>query len=124
MVRFPLKAPPPNRHVVKLHGYEKAANQRERAERRRDLLRWAGYGSVAAVAGFGATWLALRPPDMSSIRPAVSSGSIARGVYHPNCDAARAAGAAPLYRGQPGYRQGLDADNDGIACEPLPRRRW
>lgn len=34
-----------------------------------------------------------------------------------NCSAARAAGAAPLYRGQPGYASHLDRDNDGIACE-------
>lgn len=38
-------------------------------------------------------------------------------VYYANCDAARAAGAAPLYRGQPGYRSALDRDNDGVACE-------
>ncbi|MFI6366029.1 excalibur calcium-binding domain-containing protein [Nocardia sp. NPDC050630] len=38
-------------------------------------------------------------------------------VYYPNCDAARAAGAAPLHRGDPGYRSKLDRDNDGIACE-------
>jgi hypothetical protein len=38
-------------------------------------------------------------------------------VYYANCDAARAAGAAPLHRGDPGYRSGLDRDNDGIACE-------
>ena len=39
-------------------------------------------------------------------------------VYYPNCDAARATGAAPIHRGQPGYRPQLDADSDGIACEP------
>lgn len=38
-------------------------------------------------------------------------------VYYPNCAAARAAGAAPLYVGEPGYRSGLDRDGDGIACE-------
>ncbi|MFI6938539.1 excalibur calcium-binding domain-containing protein [Streptomyces sp. NPDC050418] len=27
------------------------------------------------------------------------------------------AGAAPIYRGQPGYRSGLDRDGDGIACD-------
>ena len=43
-------------------------------------------------------------------------------IYYPNCAAARAAGAAPIYVGQPGYRPGLDADNDGIACEPF--RNW
>ncbi|WP_240959902.1 excalibur calcium-binding domain-containing protein [Novosphingobium olei] len=39
------------------------------------------------------------------------------GGYYPNCAAARAAGAAPLRRGDPGYRAGLDRDDDGIACE-------
>lgn len=39
-------------------------------------------------------------------------------AYYARCSDARAAGAAPIYRGQPGYRPGLDADNDGVACEP------
>lgn len=38
-------------------------------------------------------------------------------VYYKNCSEARAAGAAPIYRGEPGYRPALDRDNDGIACE-------
>jgi micrococcal nuclease len=38
-------------------------------------------------------------------------------VYYANCAEARAAGAAPLHRGQPGYREGLDRDKDGVACE-------
>ena len=38
-------------------------------------------------------------------------------VYYPNCAAARAAGAAPIYRGQPGYGPHLDRDGDGKACE-------
>lgn len=40
-----------------------------------------------------------------------------RGVFR-NCASARAAGAAPLYRGQPGYGPHLDRDGDGVACEP------
>jgi hypothetical protein len=39
-------------------------------------------------------------------------------AYYPNCSAARAAGAAPIYAGQPGYREEMDGDLDGIACEP------
>ena len=39
------------------------------------------------------------------------------GTYYKNCAEARAAGAAPIYRGEPGYREKLDRDNDGIACE-------
>ena len=39
-----------------------------------------------------------------------------------NCAEARARGLAPARRGQPGYAPWLDADNDGIACEPYRRR--
>jgi hypothetical protein len=42
-------------------------------------------------------------------------------VTYPNCKAAWAAGAAPLYAGQPGYRAEMDGDGDGIACEPIRR---
>nr|WP_240049024.1 excalibur calcium-binding domain-containing protein [Parerythrobacter lutipelagi] len=38
-------------------------------------------------------------------------------VYYANCDAVRAAGKAPLRRGDPGYRPALDRDSDGFACE-------
>lgn len=38
-------------------------------------------------------------------------------AYFANCAAAKAAGAAPLHRGSPGYRAGLDRDGDGVACE-------
>ena len=41
----------------------------------------------------------------------------ASNVYYRNCSAARAAGAAPVYRGQPGYASHLDRDNDGVGCE-------
>ena len=33
------------------------------------------------------------------------------------CKEAKAAGAAPLYAGQPGYSRTLDRDGDGVACE-------
>ncbi len=38
-------------------------------------------------------------------------------AYFANCTDARAAGAAPLRRGDPGYRSALDRDGDGVACE-------
>lgn len=49
----------------------------------------------------------------SSGRTSSSSGS----VYYQNCSAARAAGAAPVYRGEPGYARRLDRDGDGVGCE-------
>lgn len=39
------------------------------------------------------------------------------GTYYPNCSAARAAGAAPVLLGEPGYSRRLDRDGDGRACE-------
>ncbi len=38
-------------------------------------------------------------------------------AYYANCTEVRNAGAAPLLMGEPGYRSGLDRDNDGVACE-------
>ncbi|MFF3150969.1 excalibur calcium-binding domain-containing protein [Streptomyces sp. NPDC057927] len=38
-------------------------------------------------------------------------------VYYENCAAARAAGAAPVHVGDPGYSRHLDRDGDGVGCE-------
>lgn len=51
-------------------------------------------------------------------REAEARAATESSVYYRNCDAARAAGAAPIRAGQPGYREGMDGDGDGIACEP------
>lgn len=59
----------------------------------------------------------------SGYRPSTSSASSAlqpsdaAGAPFPNCAAARAAGAAPVRRGDPGYSSRLDRDGDGIGCE-------
>lgn len=37
--------------------------------------------------------------------------------YYANCSEARAAGAAPVYAGEPGYGPHLDRDGDGVGCE-------
>lgn len=52
----------------------------------------------------------------TTVKPEARAGSAAAGPFA-NCAAARAAGAAPIHRGDPGYRSGLDGDGDGIACE-------
>ena len=49
--------------------------------------------------------------------PAATTATTAAAVYYASCDDARAAGAAPLRAGQPGYRPVLDRDGDGVACE-------
>ncbi|WP_413452860.1 excalibur calcium-binding domain-containing protein [Georgenia phoenicis] len=45
--------------------------------------------------------------------PSSSGGS----AYYKNCTAAREAGAAPVYAGDPGYARHLDRDGDGVGCE-------
>lgn len=56
-----------------------------------------------------------RPSTAPAPRDEPSRGS--SDVYYENCTAAREAGAAPLHRGEPGYRSQMDGDGDGIACE-------
>lgn len=46
-----------------------------------------------------------------------SSRRSSRSAYYANCSAARAAGAAPVYSGDPGYARRLDRDGDGVGCE-------
>lgn len=38
-------------------------------------------------------------------------------VHYSNCKEAKAAGAAPIRKGEPGYGKHLDRDGDGIACD-------
>lgn len=45
------------------------------------------------------------------------AGSGAAPAYFANCTAAREAGAAPVYAGDPGYGRHLDRDGDGVGCE-------
>ena len=38
-------------------------------------------------------------------------------MTYSGCREVRRLGKAPLYVGQPGYREEMDGDGDGIACE-------
>ncbi|MFC7847083.1 excalibur calcium-binding domain-containing protein [Arthrobacter sp. NPDC057388] len=66
----------------------------------------------AAAAKLAAPPAAVQPAPAAPVVPAAPAAA-----YYPNCAAARAAGAAPLYAGSAGYRAGLDRDADGVACE-------
>lgn len=64
------------------------------------------------------------PPPPQQFRPAYSSASGSddrkpdrQGGAYENCTAARAAGAAPVRIGEPGYGAHLDRDGDGVGCE-------
>ena len=59
------------------------------------------------------------PASVSAPRyqPSPQASSFSGGISYRNCSEARSAGAAPVRRGEPGYGQHLDRDNDGIGCE-------
>ena len=52
-----------------------------------------------------------------AVRAAPAKAAPASGRAYRNCADARAAGAAPVRRGDPGYGPHLDRDNDGVGCE-------
>ncbi|MFF0543272.1 excalibur calcium-binding domain-containing protein [Nocardia thailandica] len=63
-----------------------------------------GTGSSSLDAALGAT-------GSASLTQTGSAGGSFR-----NCDEAKAAGRAPLFRGEAGYAPYLDPDGDGLAC--------
>lgn len=100
---------------------DRRTHTRER-RRQREAQSEIGYVQIAffAAMAFGATWFAL--PQVQSLYATGTMSpeeraAIEASVHYPGCDQVRAQGNAPLYRGQPGYREGMDGDGDGIACE-------
>jgi hypothetical protein len=63
------------------------------------------------------------PQDALGFSPQPDGRAPSSGGEYPNCAAARAAGAAPVRRGDPGYGSHLDRDGDGVGCEPHRGRR-
>jgi hypothetical protein len=75
----------------------------------------AGAALLGATAGF--VWSAMPPAvHQSPEERARIEGSVTYG----GCNEVRALGKAPLRAGEPGYRETMDGDGDGIACEPHP----
>ncbi|WP_119719195.1 excalibur calcium-binding domain-containing protein [Cognatilysobacter tabacisoli] len=73
-------------------------------------------GSAPARSSYAAS--ATPAASLSSTGNALRSLSDAPAVgAYRNCSHARAAGAAPVRRGEPGYGAHLDRDGDGIGCE-------
>jgi hypothetical protein len=70
--------------------------------------------AMLGLAG-GYAWSTMPPAAFQSSE---ERQKVERSVYYSGCNEARAAGKAPIYAGQPGYREGMDGDSDGVACEP------
>ncbi|WP_404370803.1 excalibur calcium-binding domain-containing protein [Sphingomonas sp. MMS24-J45] len=85
-----------------------------------------GAGALGVVLGIGS--VVTSPQGRAAVATKASTVAVATGLKRARkpqpgddwggCNAARAAGTAPIYRGEPGYRADMDGDNDGIACEP------
>ncbi|QOD04297.1 excalibur calcium-binding domain-containing protein [Pseudarthrobacter sp. BIM B-2242] len=95
---------------------EKAAADKAAADQAAAQLaaEQAAAQKAAEAAAQAAKPAPVAPAPAPAPAPAVQAPAAA---YYANCAAAKAAGAAPLYRGQPGYRAGMDGDSDGVACE-------
>jgi hypothetical protein len=52
------------------------------------------------------------PPDVGTRAAPAPTGTV-----YADCDAVRAAGAAPIRRGEPGWSDAFDGDGDGVGCE-------
>lgn len=96
-----------------------AAAEREAKEAKRGLWGPPCNGDTASspatvTSGSAAT---VPSPSLAPPPPVPSAPASPASVYYKNCDAARAAGAAPIQVGEPGYRKGLDRDGDGTACD-------
>lgn len=83
-----------------------------------------GFGSLAlaAAGGFVASDYVRQDPEPARYALTASVGSFEGAgdgfdVYFRNCSDARAAGAAPVRYGDPGYASHLDRDNGGVGCE-------
>lgn len=77
----------------------------------------AATAAAAAAARAAAPSVSAPKPAQTYNAPPANTGGGGGSAYYKNCTAARAAGAAPVYRGQPGYGSHLDRDNDGVGCE-------
>ena len=93
---------------------EKAAAEKAAADQAAAQQAAAEQAAAAQAARDAAARQAVPVPAPAAPAPAAPAPS---SVYYANCAAAKAAGAAPLYAGQPGYRPAMDGDSDGVACE-------
>jgi hypothetical protein len=101
----------------------------ERSKSRRTTVKLAVIGLLIG-ASLGLAILTMPEGSLKATGSSVQTLAIEAGLvrarapqpgdYWMSCNAARAAGTTPIYAGEPGYRSWLDADGDGVACEPVP----
>jgi hypothetical protein len=115
---------PPNRgyrcaYVARQIAVKRAYGLWVTAAEREAMIRVLGSCPGQPLPGDGS---AARPATAAAPRPTAASPSprpsaAPAAAPFENCSAARAAGAAPVRRGDPGYGAHLDGDGDGVGCE-------
>lgn len=85
---------------------------------------WGAALSSVAIAGGGyLVFLTAIVPAVSRVRAMADPQERAKidavmaSVHYAGCHQVRASGKAPLRFGEPGYREDMDGDGDGMACE-------
>lgn len=76
-----------------------------------------GTYSITTERGAGVAGKVTTTPSRPILVPTPPTRPVPATVIYKSCAEARAVGAAPLLRGQPGYSPNLDRDGDGKACE-------
>ena len=116
------------RQITVKHRYRLSVTVPEASAMRRVLASCPGEPLTPATVAHGRVVAAPAPSKAPNPAPKVTRAPKPRAATHEpapapravsyaNCAEARAAGAAPIHRGEPGYTRKLDRDGDGIACE-------
>ena len=79
---------------------------------------WGALLGVPLMLGFGYYVTGDAKPLVDTLTMSASERATSeRSVTYSGCREVRRLGKAPLYASQPGYRETMDGDGDGIACE-------
>lgn len=96
---------------------ERVAAEAARAAQEAAEAEAARVAKEAAAAEAARAAAAKKTTTSQAPAPAPAPATGGGATFYQNCDAVRAAGAAPILAGQPGYSKKLDRDGDGIGCE-------
>lgn len=95
---------------------EEAPAEEPAAEPTEDSSGWSGWFGGGSESGEGSKGETAPEPEPEPQQESDSKPEPQKEFYA-NCKEAKAAGAAPMYKGDPGYRPELDGDKDDIACD-------
>ncbi|WP_205800078.1 excalibur calcium-binding domain-containing protein [Microvirga terricola] len=109
----------PGQEAQKLKRRFQAVSEASFKKRNFRKKRWSSNSAMILAALFAiAAYLLYAWVWNSNLWP--SNQALLQARYIPDCASARLIGVTPLYKGFAGYRESLDRDRDGIACEPYP----